>query len=68
MGAANTSNILPSSSSSSSSVPTRTRNTENPIEVNFAEDTTFHYIDGVNEDSVRTTGYNIAGEPRAQVT
>ncbi|KAL2719437.1 putative leucine-rich repeat-containing protein isoform X1 [Vespula squamosa] len=68
MGAANTSNILPSSSSSSSSVPTRTRNIENPIEVNFAEDTTFHYVDGVNEDPVRTTGYNIAGEPRAQMT
>nr|XP_050862725.1 putative leucine-rich repeat-containing protein DDB_G0290503 isoform X2 [Vespula vulgaris] len=67
MGAANTSNILPSSSSSSS-VPTRTRNTENPIEVNFAEDTTFHCVDGVNEDPVRTTGYNIAGEPRAQMT
>ncbi|XP_043680395.1 cytoskeletal protein Sojo isoform X2 [Vespula pensylvanica] len=67
MGAANTSNILPSSSSSSS-VPTRTRNIENPIEVNFVEDTTFHCVDGVNEDPVRTTGYNIAGEPRAQMT
>ncbi|XP_046832733.1 kinesin-related protein 4 isoform X2 [Vespa crabro] len=77
MGAANTSNILPSSSSSpsstssssSSSVPTRTRNTENPIEVNFIEDTNnSHSIGDANEDTMRTTGYDIAGESRTQMT
>ncbi|XP_047362235.1 putative mediator of RNA polymerase II transcription subunit 26 isoform X2 [Vespa velutina] len=79
MGAANTSNILPSSSSSSSpsstssssssSVPTRTRNTENSIEVNFTEDTNnSHSIGDANEDTMRTTGYNIAGESRTQMT
>ncbi|XP_014601421.1 PREDICTED: kinectin isoform X1 [Polistes canadensis] len=65
MGAANTSNILPSSSASS--IPLRARNTENPIEVNFAEDNILHCVDGANEDSLRSTGYNVTGEPRAQM-
>ncbi|KAI4475398.1 hypothetical protein M0802_015164 [Mischocyttarus mexicanus] len=64
MGAANSSNILPSSSASS--IPLRTRNIENPIEVNFPQDNILHCVDGVNEDTLRSTSYNITGEPRAQ--